>query len=74
MPRHRRGSQGNAWRQMHSDYIKAQRALARDQARMVSDQGAAVAVGGGLLCSECGTQQDGPGRLDGSGRCAQCAP
>lgn len=58
---------------MHADYIKAQRALARAQAQMLSDQGAAVVTGGGLLCSECSKQQP-TGSLDASGRCANCAP
>lgn len=44
-----------------------------EAARMLRDQGAAIAVGGSLLCSECGQQQPKAGMLDGSGRCAGCA-
>lgn len=42
--------------------------------RLLSTQGAGVVVGGGLLCSECTTQQPATGMLDGSGRCSRCAP
>lgn len=40
--------------------------------QMVSDQGAAIVTGGGLICSDCKVQVK-KGELNGSGQCAGCA-
>jgi hypothetical protein len=44
-----------------------------DASDLLRSWGTAAAIGGPSLCSECRAQQP-TDALDGSGRCAECAP